>query len=587
MLRLARLIGHPPPSRVRDVERPIAGAGEPRHEEVGAAPDAKAETQGWYWLQHDLVRERVNRMTSGNPHVDTYGRFAEFLAENGREMPLNAGISLGCGSGGLERDLVSRSLIAEIDAYDLSDTAIAEARRLSQERGLTSIRYHIGGLDRLKMPEGRFDAAFSHTSVHRVEALEPLFDNIRNALKPDGFFHMNEFIGPTRFQWTDDQLRLINEYLDSLPARLRQMPTGRKPAAERPKLDEMLTTDPTLAIRSAEIRDVLTQYFDIVEERPYGGTLLHMGLSGIAQNFDIHSSEDCQHLQRLFDLEDHMIGDGVIEPDFAVFIARPLAQRRTERRSSSTRRLRPFHQGAFAGVNLTVSKADNMLQSTDDHYISVGRSAISVIERALGGFTPRAILDLPCGFGRVTRFLRARYPEAAITVSDLDELGVAFCASQYKARPVISVRDFQDLQLNETYDLIWVGSLITHLPAEQVRRFFSAMARHLTQPGRLIVSLHGRSIIPRLRESGYGLTPAFAEDVVAQFERTGFGYSDYYDDGDLYGAALTNEHYGISLTDEQWVRASLTEAGLELVTYEDRAWDDHHDILVASLPNYT
>jgi SAM-dependent methyltransferase len=586
MLGLARLIGHRNARhRPPKVTMLTQAEGSRKRDEACVAPEVKAETQGWYWLQHELVRERVNRMISGDRRVDVYGRFGEFLAENGVETPLQACVSLGWGSGGLERDLLARRLIADIDAYDLSADAITEPPRQSEPHGPGSIRYHAAGWDGFSLPEGQSDAAFASSSVHRVHALEMLFDTIRKALKPDGIFHLNEFVGPTRFQWTDDQLRLTNAYLDTLPERLRQTPAGRKSAVERPSIEQMLATDPTSALRSAEIKGVLSQYFEIVEERPYGGTLLHIGLFGIAQNFAMDNSEDIQHLKRFFDLEDRAIGDGVIGNDFAVLTAQPVVRgRRAKRGACFTTQLRPSPEFAFPGVDLTISNADNMRQSTDDHYLSVGRSAISAIERSLGGGVPRAILDLPCGFGRVTRFLRARYPDAAITVSDLDGSGVAFSAEQFSGRPAISVRDFRDLDLGETYDLIWVGSLITHLPAEQTGWFFGAMARHLTPCGRLVASLHGPSIIPRLLEIGYGLTPGRAQEVVSQFERIGFGYHDYYDSGHLYGAAITNDHYGISLTNESWVRAQLLQHGLELVAYETRSWDDHHDVLVARLP---
>ncbi len=511
------------------------------------------------------------------------------LNENGLPNPLGTCVSLGCGFGGLERDLLRRGLVREIDGYDLSDGAIAEARRLAAEQGFTSIRYQIVDLDRYTLPEGKFDAIFAHSSVHHVAALENLFENVRRALKRDGIFHLNEFVGPSRFQWTDDQLHLINEYLDSLPERLRLTPTGPKPRVTRPTIQQMLDMDPTEAVRSADIVEVLARDFDIVEERPYGGTLLHMGLAGIAQNFRTEVREDVQHLQRFMDIEDEMMAAGVIGSDFAVLTARPRTADRPGFRAKAapairplaTRRLHPSTEFATFGIDLTVSRADTMLQNSDDHYVAVGKSALSIIERALGTTQPSAILDLPCGFGRVTRFLRARYPNAAITVSDLDEAGVAFAAQQFSARGVISVRDFRDLAIGDVYGLIWVGSLITHLPAEQTKQFLAAMARHLAQDGRLVVSSHGPSIIPALRDKGYGLTPEAAEHVIDSFKRTGFGYADYSGNEGLYGVAMSDQHYGISLTAEPWIRQALSEVGLELLDYEIHAWDNHHDILVA------
>src|SRR5207253_2279296 len=85
----------------------------------------------------------------------------------------------------------------------------------------------------------------------------------------------------------------------------------------------------------------------------------------------------------------------------------------------------------------------------------------------------------PSGYGRVTRVLRARFPDAAITVCDIDRAGVAFASARFGARGVCSLDDFRLLELGEAFDLIWVGSLITHFPELQTRRFFDCLVRHL------------------------------------------------------------------------------------------------------------
>lgn len=234
-------------------------------------------------------------------------------------------------------------------------------------------------------------------------------------------------------------------------------------------------------------------------------------------------------------------------------------------------------------VDLVVADRDTMYLDSDAHYLSVGLSALGIIERALGGVEPLSILDLPSGYGRVTRFLRARYPRAAITASDLDRDGADFCAGRFAAQAASSVCDFRTLRLNGTYDLIWVGSLITHLPALQISQFFGAMARHMSPRSALVVSSHGPGIIPRLREVGYGLQPAAASTLIQEYERTGFGYQDYGGGGEEYGVTLSNDHYGISLTDEVWLRGTLAGCGLRLDDYSTGAWDDHQDVVVARL----
>lgn len=547
-----------------------------------------------------MVRDRINGLISGDRHTDAYGHLADFLGSRGYAGPLVRCASLGCGFGGLERDLVRRGTVEDIEGYDPSEGAIAEARRLAADLGYGKIRYQTVDLADLVLPEAQFDAIFTHTSLHAVEALESVVATVRRALKPGGLFHLNEFLGPSRFQWTDMQVHLINEFLGTLPERLLETPAGRKPPVERPTVEHMMAVHPTQAVRSSDIRKVLARHFDIVEERPFGGTLLHMGLNDIAQNFDENNPEDVAHLERFFAFEDQMLTNGTLGSDFALLTAAPApafggdgerwgaSAKPVLFGTSPTRQLRAppgftCLDMNLPNLNLTVSKADTMLGESDGHYLSVGQSALSAVKRALSGAEPRNILDLPCGFGRVTRTLRARFPHAAITVSDLDRPGVDFSAHEFDARAAYSVRDFRDLDLGEAYDLIWVGSLMTHLPAAQTKHLLSALGRHLSPGGTALVTLQGPSVIPRLRKTGYGLSAGGAEAVIQGYELTGFGYCDYQGGKDLYGVSLTNDNYGISLTDEPWMGAALEECGLRLHAYEVQAWDDHHDVAIVRL----
>jgi hypothetical protein len=83
----------------------------------------------------------------------------------------------------------------------------------------------------------------------------------------------------------------------------------------------MIAADPSEAIRSSEIIPRLRRHFNIIEERPLGGALLHLGLGGIAQNFDAASTEDCTIMDAFFAAEDAAMRDGTVGSDFTVVIA--------------------------------------------------------------------------------------------------------------------------------------------------------------------------------------------------------------------------------------------------------------------------
>ena len=216
-----------------------------------------------------------------------------------------------------------------------------------------------------------------------------------------------------------------------------------------------------------------------------------------------------------------------------------------------------------------------MFEGDGGHYLRVGLSALDLIEAAMTGAPgPRTVLDLPCGFGRVTRVLRARYPAAAITACDLDHPAVDFAAATFAAQPAYSQPNFRDLQLNGPFDLIWVGSLLTHLPEHQTRQFLDFALRHMGPQTRLVVTSHGDFVVERLRTlTTYGLSEPAACGLLADYLLHGYGYRGY--DG---GA-----NYGISLAAPAWYRALLADSPLRLQSYRERGWDEHQDVLILRL----
>jgi SAM-dependent methyltransferase len=225
-------------------------------------------------------------------------------------------------------------------------------------------------------------------------------------------------------------------------------------------------------------------------------------------------------------------------------------------------------------VESRISPRDTMYAGDGAHYFKVGLSAMRVVEDALrrANLTKVGrILDLPCGHGRVLRFLARRFPRAVVTACDLDRDGVDFCARVFGARPVYSRIDLDALSFDAPFDLVWCGSLITHLDAHATRALLRLFARHLAPGGLLLFSAHGDFVARRMPsgEFDYMLTPAQVETITRRYAETGFGYEDYAGEGG----------YGVALTSPAWIRARVAEVGgLKEVYFGERAWDAHHDV---------
>ena len=237
----------------------------------------------------------------------------------------------------------------------------------------------------------------------------------------------------------------------------------------------------------------------------------------------------------------------------------------------------------WPNVSTVISERDEMLSGTDTaHYLAVGVSAMASITRAIslnntGHVT--SILDMPCGHGRVTRVLRSAYPDADITVSDLDTDAVAFCAQTFNANPQPSQPDFRTLEFGRTFDVIWVGSLITHLPVDAVSAFLAFAVRHLSSKGVAVLSSHGPFVAARIQtsvmqgEQGYGTENGAAREMLAHYFKEGFGYADYP------GIDTAVQHYGISIISREWLTTHIKDAGGNVLFYQDHGWDGHHDVV--------
>ena len=217
---------------------------------------------------------------------------------------------------------------------------------------------------------------------------------------------------------------------------------------------------------------------------------------------------------------------------------------------------------------------DGMYKGDGDHYYKVGLSAIRNIESALelvGRDNPRIILDLPCGYGRVLRFLVHRFPAAKITACELDAEAVDFCVREFGASPAYSSPDLAQLSLPSRFDLIWCGSLITHLSEPKIAALLDFFRRHLPVDGLVVFTTQGDFVADRLprHDFNYGLFDEQILSLVENYARSGIAYTDYPD----------REHYGLSLTSPGWIRNQIRQVGgLEQVYFRERGWDDHQDV---------
>jgi SAM-dependent methyltransferase len=183
------------------------------------------------------------------------------------------------------------------------------------------VRLMAADVDRVQLDPSSYDLIYAVQSFHHFDDLEHICTEISKALMPGGFFVLDEFVGPARFQWTGAQLALTSQILGLLPRNLRIYQNGIEKLQEgRSTPEEVIRVCPSEAIRSDQILRVFRKHFKVIHEKKLGGTIQHLLYSGIVHNFPDGDPATDHLIDCINGLEEVFIDHGILPSDFVLLI---------------------------------------------------------------------------------------------------------------------------------------------------------------------------------------------------------------------------------------------------------------------------
>jgi len=287
--------------------------------------DTAYSTEGFkeYWeLLEDVQRYQATMMAKGK---DIFEYIASFLPKDKVLSNLN-GLIIGC-MHGEETPAVSLArtgAFRELTIIDIADGLLRNQERITEKMRMNHIlKYKCMDLNTDSITErDTYDFIFSVGTIHHIERLEGLFEEINNALRNDGIFAMREYIGPCYLQATDKQLRIADTILQCLPDYLKMQKNGIiKHKAWKPSKEEIIADDPSEALRSEDIMSVVQNSLEALTINMTGGTLLNSLLHGIAGNFEKGESERAV-LKTIIAFERTLVEEGVLPSDYVFLVAK-------------------------------------------------------------------------------------------------------------------------------------------------------------------------------------------------------------------------------------------------------------------------
>jgi len=192
-------------------------------------------------------------------------------------------------------------------------------------------------------------------------------------------------------------------------------------------------------------------------------------------------------------------------------------------------------------------------------------AALRSVNKSLSGI--REMLDFGCGCGRLVLALQGRrFAELRVTACDVDESAVDWCQQYLK-----DIKCIANLALpptpfaNESFDLIWCGSVFTHLDENHQDLWLGELNRVLKPNGILLASVHG----PHLWE------PRLPSWTLRKLRKKGLVFARTGADTGIHPS-----WYQVAWHTEQYIREHWASV-FEILGYRPKGLNDYQDVVIA------
>jgi len=210
-------------------------------------------------------------------------------------------------------------------------------------------------------------------------------------------------------------------------------------------------------------------------------------------------------------------------------------------------------------INKTIHPDDDMMkycESLDlgaDSYFKSGKTHLGVFIESIKRHRPsllqnKRVLDYGCGHGRITRYLHNAFSPSELSVADVWDDGVKFCAKEFNAKPIFISND--NKITSSKFDIIISYSVFSHLNPELFEIALTELSKKLDKNGLFLFTAKGEYIAKRKKIS----------------LKKGFHYISTQDLNET-GGRLDPEKYSLIIVTPSFVEKILDKIGMRIIEH--------------------
>ena len=227
----------------------------------------------------------------------------QLLLEKASVGTLKTGISIGCGSGHKELMLIKAGVVKHFTLVELVPELLEAARNSYAKAGLYDRATYVEG-DFEQLSGRQYDVVYFDSALHHMFRVSELIPRVLQFLKPGGFFVMDDFVGPTYNQFTEEVYAYAEHVRRLLPQSIFGGGNGGiLDNLARISKQAYLDTDPSEACNSSSILPTIAKYMPGVEIIPTGGIIYYLACREIFHKLTEHPDRDDAIIRLLFELD--------------------------------------------------------------------------------------------------------------------------------------------------------------------------------------------------------------------------------------------------------------------------------------------
>lgn len=236
---------------------------------------ARERAVGKPWWASPALRAHVDRRICPDHETGVPGLLRTVVG--GRTLA--RGVSVGAGTGAKELRLLRTGLVEHFTLYELSEARAEKARAGAAAAGLGE-RVTVRVADAFAEPAApRHDLVYWDHALHHMMDVDAALAWSVASLRPGGVLLVNDYVGPTRLQWTRTEVDRARAFLAAHADALGVRPGSLRYSTPLGRLRQMVR-DPSEAPQSDRIEAAFERRCGGAM-RPVGGAMIHLCASHV------------------------------------------------------------------------------------------------------------------------------------------------------------------------------------------------------------------------------------------------------------------------------------------------------------------